>query len=713
MNQPFTLNQWRVDPASGLIEDGEASIRLDPKTLDVLMALVMRSGEVVGRGELMDQVWPNQIVSDDRLTTAISTLRKSLGDTDTARRVIETIPKKGYRLLAELSHETPAVASSSDRSAGSSTRALGKPGLAAALVVAVLALVAFWLQTEAPVPVVDGSIAVLPFEVFIDDEEVAYFADGLTEELIHQLSFDPELRVISRTSSFKFRDSEQPMADIAQALGVQLVLEGSIRGQRDRLRITIQLIDAQNDVHLWSQTIDASYDDLLASQEAVSQEVMARISGGRVASMVPTQLRHPVPQEAYQFYLLGQSNMRLGTVEGYARAAGYFSDAFTIAPNYAIALTQYAAVTMLLHQYRNDPLAEASERARVALDRALTIDPDLAEAMAVYGLMHTYNGAFVEAESAYREALERRPNLSFARHNYGFMLWNQSRFEETIEQVEQALALDPISGSAFFLLGDSHAALGAFNQASGVYEQCLSVMPDNHQCLLGAASIERILGRIERATMHADQAARRLDPDYFYLLTTQLGLSMYGDDPAVSVDFDERASQAKPDNHYLLRTRMIRWLRDGQLDDYIDDLSARLSARPGDMNIGMLLAHAYYLQGDCGQMDETYAQLDFDDSSEWVSHWEFEFGQSHLLNIVHCQINQGSWSPESEGAAILVQLLDRADSVSVPGGWWVLARLMRLSGDEAGAERMMSRLSDHNWPFLWLESHGPAWPGTQ
>lgn len=497
--------------------------------MGVLLALTDAAGQVVSRQSIFDRVWPNQVVSDDVLTNAISTLRRHLGDDRRHHRFIETVPKRGYRLVVQPQPLAPKEAPPVSVQPSRVGRRSGV-GVALGIAVIVLALLGWqrWGHRESVEPTADdGSIAVLPFDVFSDDPQFTYFADGLAEELIHQLSSDPALKVTSRTSSFQFRDDDSGMREIGRKLGVSHLLEGSVRGDAQTLRVTVQLIDARRDVHRWSRVFDVELDDLLTVQEEVSNEVAQLISGSREATMIPTRVRHPVPNEAYQLYLLGQSHMRVATVDAYAKAADYFSDAVKIAPDYPIALTQYAAVRMLLYQYRNDDLQEATQAASEALDRAIAIDPDLPEAQAVYGLLYTYNEDFPAAESAFKNALDMRPKMAFALHNYAFMLWSQSKWEQVIEPIEKALAIDPISGAAHFLLADSLAALGRFERSQAAYSMCLAVLPENRSCLLGRASVERVLGDLSTAVRLTDAAARVVPDDYIYLLTTRLGLAAY------------------------------------------------------------------------------------------------------------------------------------------------------------------------------------------
>lgn len=714
----FELGTWRVEPRAGFISNDAESIRLEPKVMNVLAVLASADGEVVSRQALLDEVWPNQVVTDDVLTTAISTLRRHLGDDPRQSRFIETVPKRGYRLIepirrSGLSGVDRPVKPMAPSGEAVRNRAISRNVVwgGGVVIFAALALL-LWRSTheEAPRHAETGSIAVLPFDVFGDDPTLEVFADGLAEELIHQLSADADLKITSRTSSFQFRKGGN-LREIANTLGVRNILEGSVRGDKDGLRVTVQMIDAQRDVHRWSRVFDVQGDAMLAMQEEVSNEVVALISGSSEATMLQTRLRHPVPNEAYQLYLLGQSHMRVATVDAYERAAQNFSDALRIAPDYPIAMTQYAAVRMLLHQYRGDDLEEATAAARAALDRALVLDPKLAEAQAVYGLLWTYNKQFEAAETGFQKALELRPNMSFAWHNYAFMLWSQGRPRDAIDVAREAISLNPISGP-YFILGDSLGYLGRFDAASEAFEECVRINPTNTSCLLGQSSVLRILGESDAAVRFADQAAELVSGGYIYLLTTRLGLALYESDFASAEQLQAQIDDGIANENYFLRTSLLIAQKRGDVSRFIDKLTARRAEHRAlghsEAGIDLVEAHARYLIKDCAGVLRLYDRLMSDDHESMFSHWPLEFGHAHLVNLIYCRRQAGLPSPTALAEEFHQAFFEDKEVSDYPARRYLRAQLHQLDGEHNRSREILNELEDQGWPFLWLIDQDPA-----
>ena len=256
LEQGFQLGELRIDPKAGEAAGPGGREKLDPKVIDVLVMLAQNAREVVLREELLARLWPNVVVSDEVLSRCIYELRKQLslaGGSEQYKDMIETVPKRGYRLNADVAPiQSPAEARPANRS---------KPWLFSAaigiIVAVVLAIVVSQRMTKAPAlspPAATkaDSIAVLPFVDMSEGKDQGYLADGISEEILNRLANAEGLRVIARTSSFSLRDPSLNVAQIARKLDVSHVLEGSIRRSGDHIRITTQLIWASNSSHLWS-----------------------------------------------------------------------------------------------------------------------------------------------------------------------------------------------------------------------------------------------------------------------------------------------------------------------------------------------------------------------------------------------------------------------------------------------------------------------------
>ncbi|MGE0437498.1 MAG: tetratricopeptide repeat protein [Steroidobacteraceae bacterium] len=380
------------------------TVILDPKVMGVLLELAASAGRVLSRDELLSRLWPDTVVTEDALTRCVYELRRQLaqaGGNERYKTMFQTLPKRGYRLDAEVTAASPA-----DEPRGTG-RKCTRWLVAAAAVIAAAATALPWLGPKDRDASAVRSIAVLPFVDMSAAKDQRFFSDGITEEILNQLSQSANLRVIARTSSFSFRDTSLDVPQIAARLGVQYLLEGSVRKAGNRIRVTAQLIDAATNSHLWSQTYDRGLGDLFAIQDEVAGSVAAALNAA--LGEHGAQARAPTDIDAYQNYLQGQFlyNRRLeGDVE---RSVGYFEDAIRQDPKFARAWAALAGACRLLAYGIEGFDAEWSARQGAAARRAVELDPDLAVA-----------------------------HVRLAQY-----LWLNRRPAEAIRHFERALALDP------------------------------------------------------------------------------------------------------------------------------------------------------------------------------------------------------------------------------------------------------------------------------
>jgi len=273
---PLRIGDWCVNPTTGQLTKGAESVRLEARTLRLLMVLANRAGETVSIEELLDQVWSGVVVTQDSVYQAITSLRRLLGDDAKLPSYIATVPRLGYRLVARVSPWTdeeitpaPTRLAPAPPSAPRISRRFG----AALVAVAILALVASFALWRTPAPPVK-SVAVLPFlDITSQEMNEEYFADGVTEELINRLSRLPGFKVPSPTDSFYFKDKQLPVAEIARRLRVNYLLDGSLRQSGGRLRVTARLIRAADGYVMWSENYDRSGTDILAVQDEIAIRV--------------------------------------------------------------------------------------------------------------------------------------------------------------------------------------------------------------------------------------------------------------------------------------------------------------------------------------------------------------------------------------------------------------------------------------------------------
>ncbi|MEM7352268.1 MAG: winged helix-turn-helix domain-containing protein, partial [Acidobacteriota bacterium] len=383
--QPFLLAEWSIQPAAGTASSGDETIRLEPKVMAVLVYLAGRAGEVVPKDDILDEVWRGTFVKEVVLARGISELRRLLGDDARDPRLIETIPKRGYRLIAEVEPLESAGPLAWPEPGRRSWLGL-IPALAAvalATVVLVSWLYASWAK---PHP---SSIVVLPFRNLSGDTESDYFSDGMTEDLIAALSKIRQLRVVSRTSAMTYKDSTENLRAIGRELGVASVVEGSVRRENNRVRITAQLIDVGTDTHLWVETYDRELAGIFDIQRSVADRIAAALEAELTAEERRELERSPTREfTAHDRYLRGREHYLRYQPEANETAIGLYLRALDLDPRFALAQAALASAYAL--RVTNYGLGSASlEPAESAAQAALALDPDLPEAHKALGMVYS------------------------------------------------------------------------------------------------------------------------------------------------------------------------------------------------------------------------------------------------------------------------------------------------------------------------------------
>ena len=441
--------------------------------------LLEHPGEVVTREELRARLWGSETFVDFEhgLHAAVNKLRSALHDSADTPRYIETIPRRGYRFVGTIEPNEQAAALHSRPS--SMWHAV--PVSYAASVLFALALVAaVWAYRVTPPPV-DGPadrlmLAVLPFDNLSGNAEQEHFSDGLTEELITSLSQleAARLGVIARTSVMGYKRAPKPVRQITRELGVDYVLEGSVRHDGARIRVTAQLIRASDETHVWADTYDRMLGDLLAVQaeiaRAVAGELRVRLPG--VARSVSARGQQ-IQWEAYEAALRGRFFLEQRTPEAIRTAQEYFERAIALEPNYVLAYVGLADAQILAITYAEAPAKEAMARARDALLRARALDENDAAVHAWLGVVlaeHDWNWS--GAEEAFRRAVELNPNFASAHKLYSEYLSYVGRFKQAIAEAQLARRLDPLSvvtnahvGLVLYRARQYEAALDALQRA--------------------------------------------------------------------------------------------------------------------------------------------------------------------------------------------------------------------------------------------------------
>jgi TolB-like protein len=383
-------------------------VPLAPKVADALRLLIENAGSVIGKDELLKNIWPDTFVGEGSLTRTISILRKALADDAGGQDYIVTIPKRGYRFAAPISETS-----------GPKAR---------------------------PVPE-KLMLAVLPFENLGGNKRQEYLSDGLTEELITQLGrLNPErLGVIARTSAMQYKSTRKSIQQIGRELGVAYVLEGSVRRSGNRVRVTAQLIQVSDQTHLWAQGYEREMRDILTLQRHVSQAVAKEIEI-KLARQEPSRLdAGAVNPAAYETYLKGRYLWNKRTLDSLENSVRYFERAIELDPGYERAYAGLADSYLTLHDDGHLPPRKALASAKRAAAKGLRIDKTLAEAHTSLAHAHLHEFNWPAAGAEFKRAIELNPNYPAAHFYYANYLVARECLDEAIAEAQRAQALDPVS----------------------------------------------------------------------------------------------------------------------------------------------------------------------------------------------------------------------------------------------------------------------------
>lgn len=467
---------FEVSFQSAEVRKAGVRIKVQQQPLRVLEILLKNPGEVVTREQLRSQVWPAETFGDfdQAVNIAIGKLRSALGDSAENPQFIETIPKRGYRFIAEVSmvgddgRSAPQESKSDDQRLSDADHKVTPEGpaipaasaehqhrwarwivLGVAIMLVIAAIEAWQFRSRNTVSSGIRSLAVLPLNNFSGDPSQDYFADGMTDQLITDLAQISALRVISRTSAMVYKGSHKPLPEIARELHVDAVVEGAVQRSGDRVRITAQLIEASSDKHLWAQTYEDNLRDTLTLQKRVASNVAEHIrinlTPQEQASLKKTRVLDP---EAYEFYLKGRYFWNKRTADGLQAAVDYFNQAIEKDPKYAQAYAGMADSYALLGDWEYGVLSsgEAYPKAKAAAIKALEADDTLGEAHTSLAFsLDAFDWDWESAETEYKRAIELNPGYATAHQWYAWHLSEVGRRDEAIVEMRKAEALDPLS----------------------------------------------------------------------------------------------------------------------------------------------------------------------------------------------------------------------------------------------------------------------------
>jgi len=495
----YEFGPFRLDPAGHVLQRNGQSVQLEPKVFDLLRFLVENHGQLLQKEVLLKELWPDTFVEEGNLNRNIAIIRKALGEVSSGQRYIETVPKRGYRFVAEVktipdngagTMAAEVVAGSSQLQTPAPLPEEREPGalslrrrtvLAGSVLLAVgLLLYALtrWNTAFSVRPEIK-SLAVLPLVNLSGDPAQEFFADGMTEALIGSLGQVRALKVISRTSVMSFKGSKlPPMPDIARALGVDGVIEGSVQLEKGRIKLIIQLIHGPTDTHLWAGDYERELTDVLQLQgemaRAIANEIRIQVTPEERARLSSRRTVNPAAHEAY---LLGRFHYWKHIIEDHKRAIDHFERAIQLDPDYA---PSYAGLSLAWQRWGTQSEANLNEfepQARAAARKALALDDRLPEAYVAQGHLQSFHDwDWGGGEKSIRRAVELEPRSANAHSGLANAYVQLGRYAEAIETYDKARALrnKPPDNPRFqALLANVYARMGKRNEA----KQLLARLP--------------------------------------------------------------------------------------------------------------------------------------------------------------------------------------------------------------------------------------------
>jgi TolB-like protein/DNA-binding winged helix-turn-helix (wHTH) protein/tetratricopeptide (TPR) repeat protein len=533
----YRFDRFVLDPVERILLCDETPVSLTPKAFDTLICLVRNQGRMVTKDELLRQIWPDTFVEEINLAVNISTIRKALGESPQECRFIATVPGHGYRFVAEVrnlpsengNEKRPDIAEDSTiirangnyGISGSGDTAVVAPVkqnllrlaplVSLALLVAVLSAGYFWRrekETKASTPG-EASIAVLPFTDLSPNQDQQYFTDGLAEELITDLAQVPGLRVVARSSAFEFRGRNEDLRSVGNKLGVSNILEGSVRKERDRFRISVELTNTKSGFQIWSQTYDRRISDIFAVQD----EIAAAVSGaleirllGANGSSVPATARRTNP-DAYQAYLQGRYFEGRGErKEDLENALTFANQAITLDARYAPAWVLRSLTYNLMAGFGLIENSEGMRKAREDARRAIALDASLASAYLALGyIQYSYDWDWSGAETSGKKAAELEPGSADVLRYQSSLDEALGRLREAIESQKRAIIIDPLLPRSYTSLGAQLYEFEKYDDARTALHKALELNPQKEHDHAIQGEVLLAQGRPEQALTEIEQ----------------------------------------------------------------------------------------------------------------------------------------------------------------------------------------------------------------
>jgi TolB-like protein len=471
----FSLDSIEVRPLEGMVAGPAGNARVEPKAMAVLMELARHAGEVCSREQVQQAVWPRGHTTDDVLTRCIGQLRKALGDDPKSPKHLETLPRRGYRLLS------------------SPTPLSGNPE---------------------PAKVETDSLIVLPFQ-YLASQGDDYIADGMTELLTARLAALSGIRVISRTTAMRFKSMPVTLSEVARQTGAHWVVEGSVLQSGNCIQVVVQLVDARTDAHLWADDYVRDIGDMLTMQNEIAKQIAASIRVQLNIEGLKSFVTQTLSPDAMRDYLMGRHLISIRSAESLRAAVECFDRVCAAAPDYASAWASRAEARFMLCHYGALAADDAAPLCRQDADKALKLEPELAFGLTCRGTIRfMFDRDYSRASEDLVRAVERRPDQSIAMLTLANVYAVQEKFAEANGWLDQALLVDPLDVGINMNVGDHYILQRRFADAVHALDRALELAPAHRPSMLRRAWALALGGNAGEATAALADIGPQGDADW-------------------------------------------------------------------------------------------------------------------------------------------------------------------------------------------------------
>ena len=726
------IGDWIVNPGLDTISRGAEIHKLEPRTMHLLMCLAGSAGAVVSVDRLLAEVWAGVVVGSASVYQAVSQLRRLLGDVDPDPTYIVTIPRKGYRLIAPVRRIDPAKenmatgepavaapAAASDLAPAKRRHRLMPVAAGGAVLIAIIVAGSWiWMrlltsrQTEGGT----ASIVVLPFVDLTAEKNDQSFCDGLTEELSNWLSQIPTLRVVARTSAFAFRGQEEDVRKIGKALDTNHILEGSMRRSGDHMRITVQLIDARNGYHLWSENFDRPIEDTIHIQEDISRSVAETLKV-RLSTDSERQFsaRRGADPQAYQLYLLAHYYEQQATPQSIDRAVDLYRQVLNTDPKFAPAYFRLARGLLNQGYLRKVPIADTAAAMEPLIASALRLDNRLSGAYAVRGALRDSQSRVKDALDDLQLAISLDPSDMGAYASIGRIRLDEGRPREALKNYDSAAALDPLNSILQIQRCRAFEDLGQYDQAANACERARVLQPRNAAPADALTWLAVSQGRIDEALRWNAVSIKAEPSDEFVLYGTRatLFLSVGLAAPARAAVELGRSATKDEDSAQVALVRVV-YCEDGSaaLRSYVDsmhlDQSPHAEALLEAAYSRMLLGDAAAVQGLVKRALAAPDLLSGYADTPWYAKYEGP-GTSYRVDLAVADLALGDRASAERELNTVLAMIDRMIAAGVErfATYELRAKIYARKGRGDEAMRDLDKAAKLGWRGAWWAVHEP------